>query len=411
MSFVFKTYAAQPAYGLRNIFIGVNIAIDIGTDISIDIGIRFLFLLLLLRVHLEILISLVRNNIKDSYLRLLLSLFLRLLPGNGLLNKQYGQTSQSTQYTVIQTTIPATTVFGTTVVTSTESPTGIAGLQANADDPSSSSSLSTGTKAGIGAGVAVAVIAAAIIGAIYAMRRRRRHNAAIASHDSYAPSLGNSMNFGYAGAAVGKTTSRYTDSEIPSDGHSPPMRESNPLDRYTVPGAGAKRSSLPANSRTSDISSASGSEPTAYRPGPGMPAVAEQRSRSHFVEELPEQNNEYLHPRSNWPAGVGAAAVAPSGDPFQHREGGDTPSLYSNDGDRHRDPSPAHQADRDRERQVSPAALELSGENGMNRSGSGGSAGAQGYRGMDPEVPYHSRGQAQLVKPQEGRKFDPSHNF
>lgn len=207
-------------------------------------------------------------------------------------------------------------------------------------------------------------------------------------------------NFGYAGAAVGKHSSRYTDSEVNT--HSPPMRESNPLDRYATPGVSSQRTSAPTHSqsRTSDISSVSGSEPTAYRPGPGMPAVAEQRSRSNFVEELPEQSNGYLHPRSQWPAGVGAAAAGAG----HHNHGGDTPSLYSDDGDHPaRDPSPAHPANR--QGQTSPAALELSGENTMNRSGSGGSAG-QGYRAMDPES--HTR--TQLTKP-EGRRFDPSHNF
>ncbi|KAK5074450.1 hypothetical protein LTR70_005880 [Exophiala xenobiotica] len=317
-----------------------------------------------------------------------------------------GQTSQSTQYTVVQTTIPATTVFGTTVVTSTESPTGIAGLQANGGTSGSSGSLTTGAKAGIGAGVAVAVIAAAVIGALYAIRRRRQRNAAIADSDRYTPSLGNSMNnFGYAGAAVGKNSSRYTDSEINT--HSPPMRESNPLDRYATPGVSSQRTSAPTHSqsRTSDISSVSGSEPTPYRPGPGMPAVTEQRSRSrsNFVEELPEHNNDYLHPRSQWPAGVGAAAAGAA----HHDHGGDAPSLYSDDGDHPaRDPSPAHPAHpANRQGQASPAALELSGENTMNRSGSGGSAG-QSYRAMDPE--YQTR--TQLTKP-EGKRFDPSHNF
>lgn len=327
-----------------------------------------------------------------------------------------GQTSQRTEYTVVQTIVPATTIFGTTVVTSTESPTGIAGVRPDTSGGGSSGGISTGAKAGIGAGVGVAVVAAAIIGAIYAMRRRRSHNAAIADSDRYTPSFGNSMNFGYGGAAVGNANSRYTDSEIRSNPHSPPMRESNPLDRYATPGAGiaSQRTSLPANSRTSDISSQSGSEPATYRPGPGMPPVAEQHPQSHFAGELPTHDNEYLHPRSQWPAGVGAAGIGvATSDPFDPKEGGDTPSLYSNDGERQaRDPSPAQPDNR----HASPSALELSGEHAMNRSGSGGStsAGGQGYRGMDPEQPYHTRAQMQLQKPlnqQEGRRYDPSHNF
>lgn len=291
-------------------------------------------------------------------------------------------------------------------MTSTASPTAVSGLQANGGTSGSGGSLSTGAKAGIGAGVAIAVIAAAIIGALYAMRRRRRHNAAIADDDRYTPSLGNSMsNFGYAGAAVGKHSSRYTDSEINSN--SPPMREANPLDRYATPGVSSTRTPAPTNSqsRTSDISSVSGSEPATYRPGPGMPAVPEQHARSNFIEELPDQTNEYLNPRSQWPAGVGAAAAS-AGPTHYHSLSGDTASVYSDDGGY---PGPTQQSSpmhpTNRQPNINPAALELSGENANNGPGNGGGAG-QGYRGLDPD--YQSR--AQLTKP-EGRRFNPSQNF
>ena len=283
-----------------------------------------------------------------------------------------GRTSQRTEVTVIQTSIPALTVYATKVVTSTESPTGVAGLQANSVS-ASSNSLSTGAKAGIGAGVGVAVIAAAIIGALFAMRRRRRNNA-ISDNDRYTPSLGPSTLGGFG---PGKAYSSYTDSDM-RHSTSPQMREGNPLDRYASPVVASQRTSLPA-SRVSDVSSISGSEPTAYRPGPGMPAVAENYQPR--MAEMPERN--HLSPDY---AGVGI-------NPFhtRHASGDQTPSLYSNDGEDHSNTHLTH-------RQTNPAALELSGDNG------------QGYRGTDPDQPYNTR--SQLMKPmaQQGR-FDVAHNF
>ncbi|KAJ9663526.1 hypothetical protein H2198_000792 [Neophaeococcomyces mojaviensis] len=263
-------------------------------------------------------------------------------------------------------------------ITSTSSPTGIAGLQ-QTPSAGSGGGLSTGAKAGIGAGVAVAVIAAAIIGALYAMRRRKRDR--IADSDRYTPSLGPSM---IGGAAFQKENSHYTQSELPS----PPMREANPLDRYATPGVSSmtatQRTSIPGNSRTSDISSVS--DGGQYRPGPAMAAVPEHNFFRDPVNELPEDShrNEYLQ------AGG------------YHQHGGDTPSQYSDDGDRpvqpHRQPSPVSNSDH-------AGRLELEGQQTMQSSVP--PAGGQSYRGVDPVEPYHTR--AQLMKPQG--KFDPSHNF
>ena len=247
-------------------------------------------------------------------------------------------------------------------------------------------------------------MAAAIIGALYAMRRRKRHNNQIAESDRYPPSYGGSMIGGYAGGALGKTHSHTTSSEMAGSHRSPQMRESNPLDRYATPGISSNRTSLPQNSRTSDISSVSGSEPNTYRPGPGMPAVAEQ-ARHPSEHELPEQNNNYN--RSSNPDYLAPdAAYGAAGNPFAHeKSGGDTPSLYSDDGDNpsggglHHRPSVR--------RQQSPAALELSGEDTVVGSGT---SSPQGYRGVDPEQPYHTRSQLQKP-PANPRTFDPSHNF
>lgn len=288
-----------------------------------------------------------------------------------------GQTSQLTQYTVVQTVVPASTIYATTVVTSTESPTGIAGLQSNLGS-SSGGGLSTGAKAGIGAGVGVAVIVAAIVGALYAMRRRKRNNE-IADNDRYTPSTGPSMIGGFAG----KTLSDYTESDMRSY-NSPPMREANPLDRYATPGGVAShRASLPPKSQVSDISSASGGEQ--YRPGPGMPAVVEA-SRFQGVNELPENNtypNDHMHP---------AYAATAASNPFQPitTGGRETPSLYSDDGDGDNQPSP------ERHRQVSPQALQHTTSNGS----------MQGYRGANPEESYYTRQQ-----PQKPVQYNPSHNF
>lgn len=304
-----------------------------------------------------------------------------------------GQLTQRTSYTVIQTTVPATTLYATTVVTSTESPTGIAGLQAQSLGGSGGNGLSSGAKAGIGAGVAVLVVAAAIFGALFAMRRRRKNKAMIAENDRYPPSSTPSF-FGAGG--FGKTNSRFTESEIHGS-NSPPMREADPLDRYATPGvASVGRTTLPPNSRTSDISSLTGSEPTTYRPGPGMPVVAEYNRNHGFAEELPEQHR-YRSSNSYAPA---AGYSEASGNPFHEKSGNETPSLYSNDGDDAPRRHPSH-------RQASPAALELSGENTLVGSMSTSSG---GYRGMDPEQPYHTR--SQLTKPSsQQRQFDPSHNF
>ncbi|KAK5098672.1 hypothetical protein LTS08_006050 [Lithohypha guttulata] len=304
-----------------------------------------------------------------------------------------GQTSQITQVTVIQTVVPATTVYGTTVVSTTESPTGIAGLQAQGLSGDGSGGLSTGAKAGIGAGVGVAVVAAAIIGAVYAMRRRKQNH--IAEEDRYPPSSVPSFYGGVGG--LGKTPSRYTESEM--GGRSPPMREADPMARYANPGASTQRTTLPPGSRTSDISSVSGSEPTTYRPGPGMGAITEQQpSQRH--SELPDQDvprpqhHDYIVPAAGY--------TDTAGNPFHEKSGGDTPSLYSEDGAneggvaRH----PSHH-------QTGSPALELPGE-----STAGGSStligSEQGYRGMDQEQPLHTRSQMQKSPP---RMFDPSHNF
>lgn len=302
---------------------------------------------------------------------------------------------------MVQTTIPATTLYSTTLVTSTESPTGIAGLQSDGLTGSSNGGLSTGAKAGIGAGVGVAVVAAAILGALYAMRRRKRHDQ-MAESDRYSASIGGPSYMGGVVGGLGKTNSRYSESE---------MRESNPLDRYTSPIISSQgRTTIPPNSRTSDISSVSGSEPTTFRPGPGMPVVAEQQTHPHQhqyanVEELEDRG---YSGRSQPDYLVPGAAYNSSGNPF-HEKGDNTPSLYSEDGDvqpQHGQSSMQHHPS---VRQASPAALELSGENTLIGSGSVGSAG-QGYRGMDPEQPYHTR--SQLTKPlSQQRQYDPSQNF
>lgn len=308
-----------------------------------------------------------------------------------------GQTSALTQSTVIATVVPATTVYATTVVSSTESPTGIAGLQAQGIS-GSGGGLSTGAKAGIGAGVGVAVIAAAIIGAVYAMRRRKKN--AISDDDRYPPSSVPSFFGGVAGAALGKRHSRYTESDMGGSG-SPPMREQDPMARYHTPGVSSQRTTLPPNSRTSDISSMSGnSEPAQYRPGPGMPPVSEQYQQSQG-HELPEQD--VPRPHQDYLAPAAAAGYADAaGNPFHERHeksGGDTPSLYSHDGDDagvNRHPST---------RQTGSPALELPGETAF---GSVSGPGGQGYRGVDPEEPLHTRTRLQQSPP---RTYDPSHNF
>lgn len=274
-----------------------------------------------------------------------------------------GVTSQETIYTVVQTTVPATTLYSTKVVTSTSSPTGIAGLQQSGSSSSSAGSLSTGAKAGIGAGIGVAAVAAGIIGALWAMRRRKRRDQ-ISDSGRYTPSLGGGM---LGGAAYQDKSSHYTQSELSS----PPMREANPLDRYATPGVSSMtathRTSLPSNSRTSDISSVS--DNGQYRPGPGMAAVPEHNHLHEPVSELPEDNAAY-HP---------------------HR--GDTPSLYSDDGDQN--PQQPYRQTSQKSTSDRAGRLELEGQHTMLQSTP--SNGGQGnYRG-------------QLTKPQ-GR-FDPSQNF
>ena len=126
------------------------------------------------------------------------------------------------------------------------------------------------------------------------------------------------------------------------------------------------------------------------------PVVAEY-NRNQGIEELPEQNR-YNRPNNDYIAPAGYSEA--SGNPFHEKSGNDTPSLYSDDGDGVPQRYPSH-------RQASPAALELSGENTLVSSLSTSSG---GYRGMDPEQPYHTR--SQLTKPSaQQRQFDPSHNF
>lgn len=303
-----------------------------------------------------------------------------------------GTVVSQTESTVVQTVIPASTVYATTVVTSTQSPTSIAGLQAEGVSGSSGNGLSTGAKAGIGAGIGVAVIAAAIIGALYAMRRRRKNR--INDDDRYTQS-----SFGPSVMGAFKRNSRYTDSEHPSQ-----MREANPLDRYATGVSNSQRASLPNQSRNgaSDISSVSGVGSEQFRPGPGMPVVVERPDRHYAapmsgVNELPDDNygQDQHHPQ-------GYAATR--GNPFVSDE---RTSLYSDDSDQ--GVSQPHQQDY---RTTSPAALELSGENTNTigraySGGSGGQSGAPGYRGMDPEESYHTRNQ--LQRPVQ--RINPSQNF
>lgn len=303
-----------------------------------------------------------------------------------------GSTQSRTQLTVIQTVVPATTVYGTTIVTSTESPTGIAGLQAESIS-SSGGGLSTGAKAGIGAGVGVLVVAAAVIGAWYAMSLRRRNR--ISDEDRYTPS-----SFGIGG--FGRTRPPYSDSEIHGQ-----MQEANPLDRYATGVSSSQRASLPNHSRTgatSDISSLSGVGSEQYRRGPGMPVVVEQPGHAYTpmagVNEMPgqdERNGQY-----------GYSAVTATGNPFVNDDG--RTSLYSNDEEQGVQRGPS-------QRTTSPAALELSGGNTVIRQpsagsggGSGGGASGPGYRGMDPEQPYHTRTQLQKPQTRQG-VINPSQNF
>lgn len=296
--------------------------------------------------------------------------------------------------------IPATTVYATTIVTSTESPTGIAGLQAEGLSGSGSGGgLSTGAKAGIGAGIGVLVVAAAIIGALYAMRRRKRNR--ISEEDRYTQS-----SFGPSMIGAFKTNSRYSATEVQSQ----QMREANPLDRYATGVSNSQRASLPNQSRNgaSDISSVSGVGSEQFRPGPGMPVVVEQPGRPYAtpmagVRELDAPEHHY--PQQAQQAQYGYAATG-AGNPFVNEDGN---SMYSDDNDSdHQGPQrgPSH-------RTTSPAALELSGENTMNRQpsgGSGGVPGGQGYRGMDPEQPYHTRAQLQKPVARQG-PINPSQNF
>lgn len=275
-------------------------------------------------------------------------------------------------------------MYATTVVTSTESPTSIAGLQAEGLSGSGGNGLSTGAKAGIGAGIGVAVIAAAIIGALYAMRRRRKNR--ISDDDRYTQS-----SFGPSVMGAFKRTSRYTDSEGPGQ-----MREANPLDRYATGVSNSQRASLPNQSRNgaSDISSVSGIPSEQFRPGPGMPVVVERPDR-HYAAPMSGVNE--LADDSYGPQGYAATG---RGNPFVNDE---RTSLYSDDSDQG-----GQHAQNFRDH--SPAALELSGENTMARAHSGGSGGAsaaQGYRGMDPEEPYHTRN---TIQRPTGR-INPSQNF
>lgn len=216
------------------------------------------------------------------------------------------------------------------------------------------------------------------------MRRRKRNR--VNDDDRYTQS-----SFGPSVLGGFKRTSRYEDS-VPSQ-----MREANPLDRYATGVSNSQRASVPNQSRNgaSDISSVSGLSSEQYRPGPGMPVVVERPDRNYAapmsgVNELPDE-----------PYGAQAYAAATGrGNPFAADE---RTSLYSDDSD----PAAAPPHDY---RTTSPAALELSGENTMARAHSGGSGGpgaAAGYRGMDPEEPYHTRNTIQ--RPQ-GR-INPSQNF
>lgn len=310
-----------------------------------------------------------------------------------------GSAQTRSSQTVVQTVIPATTVYATTVVTSTESPTGIAGLQAQGlSGTDNGGGLSTGAKAGIGAGIGVLVIAAAIIGAVFAMRRRKRNR--ISEEDRYTQS-----SFGPSMIGAFKTNSRYSATEVQSQ----QMREANPLDRYATGVSSSQRASLPNQSRNgaSDISSVSGVGSEQFRPGPGMPVVVEQPGRPYAapmagVRELDTSEN---HPAYQAHQAQYGYAATGAGNPFVNDDGH---SMYSDDNDSdHQGPQrgPSNGT-------TSPAALELSGENTMNRQpsgGSGGGAGGQGYRGMDPEQPYHTR---QLQKPvaRQG-PINPSQNF
>ncbi|KAK5083133.1 hypothetical protein LTR05_007016 [Lithohypha guttulata] len=191
------------------------------------------------------------------------------------------------------------------------------------------------------------------------MRRRKQNH--IAEEDRYPPSSVPSFYGGVGG--LGKTPSRYTESEM--GGRSPPMREADPM----------------------------------ARPGPGMGAITEQQ-HSQRHSELPDQDvprpqhHDYIVPAAGY--------TDTAGNPFHEKSGGDTPSLYSEDGAneggvaRH----PSHH-------QTGSPALELPGE-----STAGGSStpigSEQGYRGMDQEQPLHTRSQMQKSPP---RMFDPSHNF
>lgn len=297
-----------------------------------------------------------------------------------------GTIESQTVSTVVETVVPASTVYATTIVTSTQSPTSIAGLQAEGLNGSGGNGLSTGAKAGIGAGIGVAVVAAAIIGALYAMRRRKRNR--INEDDRYTQS-----SFGPSVFGAFKRGSRYTDSDGPSQ-----MREANPLDRYATGVSNSQRASVPNQSRngTSEISSVSGVGSEQFRPGPGMPVVVERPDRHYAapmsgVSELPDEHYDQH----------GYAATG-RGNPFVNDE---RTSMYSDESD------PAAQPYQDH-RTTSPAALELSGEdpNNIGRAYSGGSGGhspSQGYRGMDPEEPYHTRN---TIQRPTGR-VNPSQNF
>lgn len=357
-----------------------------------------------------------------------------------------GIPTTSTTFAVVRTTVPATTLFSTRVVTSTSSPTGVAGLQEGSSS-SNGGGLSTGAKVGIGVGVGLAVLAASILGAVWAMRRRRRPK--VSDEDRYTPSNGPSMigfgaGFGAGagtgaalGAGAGKHVSRSTASDFSRP--SPPMSESNPLDRYNRGGAGplattagagvaagaaglavASASHHHSNSKASEVSSVSENS-AQYRPGLGMAAVPE---RTHFprVNELAAQNTgpaelDQQPMRQGYgsrfqedPAFLGVGAAG-------YRNGeGITPSEYSDD-EQHKPVSgagaeyfPPHLQQQQQQYQQQPEHI----------------TNAQTYE-LSADNPYSQVQQAQAPLPQRnvsggmqpGRtqltkdqlRFDPSQNF
>lgn len=270
------------------------------------------------------------------------------------------------------------------------------------------------------------------------MRRRRRPK--VSDEDRYTPSNGPSMvGFGAGagtgaalGAGVGKHVSRSTASDFSRP--SPPMSESNPLDRYNRGGAGplattagagvaagaaglavASASHHHSNSKASEVSSVSENS-AQYRPGPGMAAVPE---RTHFprVNELAAQNTgpaeldqqpmrqAYGSRFQEDPAFLGVGATA-------YRNGeGITPSEYSDDG-QHRPAGgaeyfPPHlqqqqQQQQHSEHMTNAQRFELSSDNPYSQTQQAPMPQHGVSDGMQP-------GRTQLTKDQ--LRFDPSQNF